>query len=378
MILTFYCSFNHGSFYITPYEEIKEIEHALNLPLLHKLLNISNIELPDTDFIYESIFYCQVDVFEYSVVKILEITDIKKWLVSGYEKKVEKNHLKNLKAITDTKTMLAKSIERQDFIIPEDISIDQLTWDFLLSSIDLGIYLLLHGPTGAGKTTIIYAAAKQLGYDFFPINCGTLIKPESTLIGSVQAKEGSTFLVESEFLKYYTSSEPTLIFLNELTRTPPAATNYMMSILDKQQSYIYVKELGKRLYKGPHVKFIADCNIGKRYTDTRNLDAAFMNRFLKIDVSYLPEEKEVALIKAKVPDAQVKDIRSLVSKANLIRDQEDTLLISISTRDLIEMSKYLTKDFSVKEIVEKIMKNIFIDTHSSNKEIISKIFDSNS
>lgn len=350
-------------------EEI--IETVLNIQLLGHRFKTS---LSLSEF---SLYLYEVDLNDLSLVKLLEEIQVP-------QSASEENKLKGiLKAISEANTKLIQvkestplNIPKSNVQVPKDIYVSQLTWDFILSSFELDVYLLLHGPTGSGKTAIIYAAAQSLGYDFYPINCGTLLKPEQSLIGSIQAKDGSTFIVEAEFLKYYTSDKPTIIFLNELNRTPQIAANYMMTILDKLQSYLYVKELGKRIYKSPTVKFIADCNIGKRYTDTRTLDAAFLNRFLKIDVDYLSEEEEVTLIKQKVPNAKTKDITTLVRKGNLIREQEDELMVSISTRELIEMSKFLSLGFSVSEIVEKLVKNIFIDSFHSNKETISKLFDS--
>jgi nitric oxide reductase NorQ protein len=266
-----------------------------------------------------------------------------------------------------------QQIRESKYEIPKDLFIDQMVWDFITTSFDIGKYPLLIGPKGSGKTKTAYSVAKAIGANFFPINCGSIFKPKQTLIGSMQAKDGTTFLVNSEFLTHFTSTEKTVIFLNEISRIPAGAANYMMTILDREQNYLYIEEQGKRVYKGADVHFIADANFGFEYTDTRNQDGAFMDRFIKFMVNYLPEKKEIALICQYYPTANVSDVTSLVKRANLCRKNEQ-IRTAISTRQLLDMTAYMVAGFSFYEVIENIFKNLFVNGSSDERDTIDKMF----
>jgi nitric oxide reductase NorQ protein len=232
----------------------------------------------------------------------------------------------------------------------------------------------LIGPKGSGKTSTAYDLAKATKRNFFPINCGAIFKPKQTLVGTVQAKDGSTFLIDSEFMKHYTSTEPTLIFLDEISRIPQRAANYFMTILDRLQSYLYVEEKGERVYKGKDVCFIAAANFGYEYTDTRNVDGALMDRFIKFMIDYLPEEEEIKLLGERAPKAQPGDIKSLVKNANICRTTEN-LRVGVSTRQLIDMSHYLEAGFSFREIIDEIFINLFFNGTMDERELVKKMLE---
>ncbi len=244
--------------------------------------------------------------------------------------------------------------------IPSNLYIDQKVWDFIITTIRIGKYPLFIGPKGCGKTETGYSVAEALGYQFFTINCGSLFKPKLSLIGSMQASEGTTYMVDSEFMTYFTSDKPTIIFLDELSRIPAAAANYMMTILDRKQSYIYIEEQGKRVYKGKDVIFVAAANFGIEYTDTRQQDGAFLDRFIKFYVDYLSEDKEISLVLLKIPKIRRDDASRLTKIIRKCRANKD-LGTSVSTRQLLDMAEYLVNGFTVAEIAEHILLNIFIN-----------------
>ena len=261
---------------------------------------------------------------------------------------------------------------------PDDLFISHLKWALIHSTLEAGKYPLIIGPKGTGKTLLAYKLAEAMNRKLYPINCGSLFKPKQSLVGSLQAKEGSTFIVPSEFLESFSSNEPTLIFLNEISRIPSAAANYLMTATDRLQSYIYIEDTGKRVYKGKDVLFIADANFGYEYSDTRNLDGAFFDRFIKFTTNYLPENEEVDLIKLRVSGLEnnTQEVKMLVSFANMCRAQIEKLKISVSTRQLIDIAGYFTKGFSFKEIIDEIFVNLFYNGMTDEREAIIDMFKS--
>lgn len=257
--------------------------------------------------------------------------------------------------------------------IPDGIFVDQTLWDFVVATIELGRYPLLTGATGTGKSEISKSIAAAKGWDFYPINCGTLLKPKSSLVGTVKADGGSTSLVESEFLRHFRSERPTIIFLDELSRIPSQAANYMMTMTDRSQSYVYVEELAQRIYKGKDVVFVAAANFGMQYVDTRKMDNALMNRFVPFHLDYLREKEEIELIMGRTKGAKHSEVKKLVECANLLRKNYDALGQEVSHRHMIDMAAYLTLGFGYGEIINNVLVNIFVNGNDDRRDQVEQI-----
>lgn len=270
------------------------------------------------------------------------------------------------------KEEMAKEFEKRNNIktVPKDLYIDAKVWSTLGISLNIDKYVILLGPKGCGKTQTAQEIAKAYGMDYVSFNMGAAFKPKQMFCGMLQAEDGSTKFVESEFLKAFTSDEPTLIFLDEITRTPQAASNYLMTILDRNQSYIYIEELGKRVYKGKGVKFIAAGNVGQQYTDTRAMDGALWDRFIKVPVDYLPFNDELKLIMERAPKANKKAVETLIKRAQKCREAEKSgdLSSGISTRQLIDMAHFLENGLPLEDVYEIVFLNNFINGNASETD----------
>lgn len=311
-------------------------------------------------------FLAYVDFEKKAILSIIEEFPASKFISTTLKNEIKKYNIQILEK--------TQRIEK-DYLIPkpEELYLSDLKWDFLITSFKIGKYPLLIGPKGCGKTATAYELAKATERIFYPINCGAIFKPKQTLVGSIQAKEGSTYLVDSEFMTHYTSDKPTLIFLDELSRLPQGATNYLMTILDRLQSYIYIEELGKRVYKGKDVVFIAAANFGYEYTDTRNQDGAWLDRFIKFMIGYLPEELEIELISKRAKKASPLAVKTLVKNANKCRDQIDKLRVGVSTRQLIDMAHYLEEGFTLHHIIDEIFVNLFFNGTMDERDTVREM-----
>lgn len=312
-----------------------------------------------------------VTVNNYIVEEVLDEKPIFEFVSSDeINKTIKENKLKN-----QTKNQKVVNVTYEK---PSELFLSSTNWSFINSTMDLKKYPLLIGPKGCGKTQTAYSIAKARGMKFYTINCGAIFKPKQTLVGQMQAKEGTTYLLSSEFLRYFTdeSEEGVMIFLDEISRIPPAAANYFMTILDRIQSYIYVEEEARQVKRGKNVVFFAAANFGYEYTDTRNLDGALIDRFMKFLIDYLPEDQEAELIKQRVPLANIKDIAKLVSYATLFRKQNDKIRVSISTRQLIDMAEYLPLGYDLKSIFYNIFLNLFVNGSMDERETVRKMMDS--
>lgn len=248
--------------------------------------------------------------------------------------------------------------------VPKDtIEIEKSLWNQITGCVQLDKYPLVLGPKGCGKSIAAQAVAQALGMEYYGFNMGQAFKPKKMFVGGLAADaEKGTYFVPSEFYTAFTNKKPTLIFLDEITRVPAQAANYLMTILDRRQSYIYNEDEGERVLRGKDVRFIAAGNIGMQYTDTRTQDGAFMDRFIKIQLKYLPEAKEVAFLNKKFPYAEKADLEKLVRAANIVRKAEENQSIStsISTRQLEDIAAFLQAGFKY-EHTQEIFLNNFVN-----------------
>jgi hypothetical protein len=147
-----------------------------------------------------------------------------------------------------------------------------------------------------------------------------------------------------------------------------------MTIFEDDNSYIYIEELGKKIYKGKGVRFIAAGNVGGQYTDTRTQDGAFWDRFNKFTIDYLDPDKELHLLTRRT-DCPPKLLIQLIKDCNNLRVAEKSgeLSTAISTRQAISAAKFLAAGFSYETIWNKMLLNNFINGNNDEKETAKTI-----
>lgn len=240
----------------------------------------------------------------------------------------------------------------------KDLYIPQRKWEFLCHTLYLKKYPFLLGPKGCGKSSVAMELADAMGMDYYGFDMGQAFKPKKMFVGGlIIGEEGKTTAVRSEFFKAFTSARPTLIFLDELTRIPMVAANFLMTILDRRQSYLYDEDSGFRYNKGGQVLFVAAGNTGFAYVSTQRLDSAFEDRFIKVQLSYLTAEEEAALIRERYPSVQAAAARQLAGIARLLRqaEEKEALTVSLSTRQVLDAAAYLQLGYTLREVVEEVI-----------------------
>lgn len=244
-----------------------------------------------------------------------------------------------------------------------ELCIDQRKWEFLCHTLYLRKYPFLLGPKGCGKSSVAYELAQAMGMRYFAFDMGQAFKPKKMFVGGlVIGEEGRTVAVRSEFFQAFVSPEPTLIFLDELTRIPMVAANFLMTILDRRQSYIYDEDSGIRYNKGANVLFVAAGNTGFAYVSTQRLDTAFEDRFVKVQLHYLTPEEEARLIVNRCPGIDSRTAGKLAEIARILRvaEQKEALSVSLSTRQVLDAAAYLQLGYTLQEITEEVILTNYI------------------
>lgn len=276
--------------------------------------------------------------------------------------------------------------------IPNGLIIDKNKWKYLCRCASKSKNVLITGPTGTAKTVTARFVAKAMERPFHIINMGATSDPRTSLIGNVQYdSEKGTFFSESAFVKEI-QKENNVIILDEITRAHPDAWNILMSVIDPLQRYLRLDEHKESTMIKVHksVSFIATANVGMKYTATRKIDRALLDRFFRIEMEPLLKHEEEELIKKLVFKNSISDKEKTMLSALLdtsdylkkeCRKDDGNISEYLSMRTLLEMASMLKDGFSFKETCELILYPFFENESGVNsertyiKQYVQKFFD---
>jgi len=256
---------------------------------------------------------------------------------------------------------------------PGDLKITQPKWKYMVRSILRGKNILVTGEAGSGKTTAAKMAAEVLDRQCFIFNLGATQDPRGALIGNTQfSKDSGTFFAESAFVRAIQIPD-SVILLDEISRAHPEAWNILMTVLDPGQRYLRLDEA----IDSPTVKvadgvcFVATANIGAKYTATRVMDRALIDRFIIMEMDQLNTADESSLITSRfninptmaMTLAEISNLTRLESKSD-----SGKISSSISTRLVLEMAGLIEDGFSLAEAAEVCIYPFFDDEGGADSE----------
>lgn len=184
----------------------------------------------------------------------------------------------------------------------------------------LGKPLLVEGPAGVGKTEIAKVMARALETDLIRLQCYEgldathalyewnyqhqllyLKMEEGKQVGSQALQKNifsDTFLLKRPILQAITQAKSPVLLIDEVDRADEEFESFLLEVLSDWQ--ITIPEIGtiKAVHK-PYVIITSN--------RVRELSEALRRRCLYLWVSYPSFEKELAIVKSKVPhiDAQL-------------------------------------------------------------------------
>ena len=195
--------------------------------------------------------------------------------------------------------------------------------------------LLVEGPAGVGKTEIAKVMAKAFDTDLIRLQCyegldanmalyewnyqrqllhikleeggdKSLAERESTIFGE-------DFLLKRPLLQAITHHKPPVLLIDELDRSDEEFESFLLEILSEWQ--ITIPEIGSIKAKvKPYVILTSN--------RTRELSDAVRRRCFYLWMDYPEYEKELAIVRSKVPGCDLRLARQICVFMELIRKQK--------------------------------------------------------
>lgn len=182
--------------------------------------------------------------------------------------------------------------------------------------------IMLIGGKGVGKTSLILQFAARLGIPVASISCSGKVRVADMIGTLVIQEDGSTKFVDGPLTTMYRNGG---IFLaNELTRMDIGEQMRLVDVLDRQ-SRLTIPQTGEILVRHPDFRFAGTGNSGGHgdesgaYAGEKIGSSAFLDRFLKLELSAMSEADEVSLITSIIGGAELG--KSMVTFARALREQ---------------------------------------------------------
>lgn len=279
-------------------------------------------------------------------------------------------------ALTPAPVAITKRQEKPEWLAdkpdPAEFFVRDDVWEEVCYAMTHGTNLLLTGPSGTGKSELVYYAAEALGKTVETFNMGAMTEPRTALVGAMHLTDKGTEFVESRFVPAI-QNENAVVLLDELTRTNRAASNLLLPLLDNQR-ILSLDEAEKPRIIERHGKncVIATANIGMEYTGTSALDKAMKDRFSTglVEMWFPPLEAETTIVEARtgVERLVAKNLCRFASKQRKAAQDDDAYTEYVSTRMLIECGKKIAAGVTPTTAAKHSILSHFDDDGGSNSE----------
>lgn len=207
--------------------------------------------------------------------------------------------------------------------------------ELLLAALDGGAHVVLEGPPGTGKSTLLRTVARTRDVPFHFVEGNAELTP-ARLVGHFDpARVLSDGYVEEIFVDGPLAAalrDGGLLYVEELNRVPEETLNVLITVMSEAE--LHVPRLG-RIDAAPGFRLVAAMNPFDA-VGTARISAAVYDRTCRIAMGYQPAADEVAIVGARAPDVPDPWRAKVVEVTRRTRSHPD-LRVGSSVRGAIDM-----------------------------------------
>ena len=249
------------------------------------------------------------------------------------------------------------------------------SFEILEKAHEQGIFVLVIGPKGTGKTTLVREFAKRQSMKLESINF-SLRTRESHLVGSKSLSEGNIQFDEGILIK--SMKEGNMLYLDEINAAEADVLLRLDEALDDRRQVV-LKESGGEVITANKSWFVISTINPLNHVGTKELPPQLLSRFpIRLRMDYPPEEKELEIVKKHVPQADVSSLEKGIKLANTLRQAAsvEELYYSPSLRETIAYAKLIDGKMSPKKAAEIVFGNVYAQWGSIELQKVNDIITS--
>src|SRR2546422_9325579 len=244
------------------------------------------------------------------------------------------------------------------------MEINYLDWnnaiDVLTKAYQAGLFALIIGPKGTGKTTLVRKFASELNKELYSVNF-SLRTRESHLIGSKTLEKGQISFVEGILVKSMRNAS--MLYLDELNAAEADVLLRLDEALDDRRQLV-LKEAEGQIVNAASDWFVMATINPLSHVGTKELPPQLLSRFpVRMRLEYPPEEVELDIVRRHVTidESKVKDVKRAIQLAKNLREAAavEELYYSPSLRETIAFAKMLNTGLSGRRAAEVVYANAY-------------------
>jgi nitric oxide reductase NorQ protein len=247
--------------------------------------------------------------------------------------------------------------------------------DILNKAYDSGLFVLIIGPKGTGKTTLVREFAERKSSKLESINF-SLRTRESHLVGSKTLKNGTVGFEEGILIK--SMRDGSLLYLDEINAAEADVLLRLDEALDDRRQIILKESTGDVIEAKPSWFVIATINP-LTHVGTKELPPQILSRFpIRIRLEYPPEETELQIVKRYVSNVNDDELIHGIKLANTLRQAAavEELYYSPSLRETIAYAKLLEAGVKSKDAATIVFGNVYFQWSNIEYQKVSDIITS--
>src|ERR687884_1770792 len=244
------------------------------------------------------------------------------------------------------------------------LEINYIDWNNALSvlskAFETKLFVLIIGPKGTGKTTLVRKFASQMKKDLYSVNF-SLRTRESHLIGTKTLEKGEVNFVEGILVK--SMRDGNMLYLDELNAAEADVLLRLDEALDDRRQLVLKEAEGQTVNAAADWFVVATINP-LSHVGTKELPPQLLSRFpFRLRLDYPPEDIELQIISkhTTVESSKINDVKNAIQLAKSLREAAalEELYYSPSLRETIAFAKLLNTGIPAKQAAEFEYANVY-------------------
>ncbi len=240
---------------------------------------------------------------------------------------------------------------------------------------EAGLFVLIIGPKGTGKTSLVRDFAKNKNINLDSINF-SLRTRESHLVGTKTLTDGTVSFDEGLLIKSMKSGD--MLYLDEINSAEADVLLRLDEALDDRRQ-IVLKESTGEVIKAKENWFVVSTINPLSHNGTKELPPQLLSRFpVRIRLEYPPENIELEITKKYFSGNHESEMIQAIKLANTLRQAAavEELFYSPSLRETIAFAKLLDKGMAAKAVAEIVFGNVYTQWGDLEYQKVSDIITS--